>query len=545
MKHHPFLKGMAVCLSTLLAGLFVFFYATSRGLHRKYKIDYTIPAINNWPSVGNLQVGIGVRQITPLMEYYDTWTDINGNGAYEPDIDTYEDVNGNDTFDLVWMAGFDSNRPAQGVNDPLWSRAIAFRNNGLTIVLVSIDSIGLTYDQYISIRQMVKKIRSDIDHITFAATHTHNAPDTIGLWSYRLLLNSRFDEEYIKFLQQCTCDAVLEAVENLVPTDTIIANAYVPKENFSRDSRQPIMVDHQLPVAWFRKKINGQSIGTLASWGMHPEAFGSENTFISSDFVHYYRQAMENGLAGTNGFAGFGGRSVFFTGPVGGLMTQLGLEITDRFGQQQSHDGRDKAQAQGENLAILASQALRSSTAKKMEDQHVALSAKTFYSPVGWPMKILVALGTVHPGLYGNIFATKVRSEINAIRVGEIELLTTPGEIFPEIVDGGIETPDGADIPIPPVEVPPLRHCMTGWLNLNINLGMDEVGYIVPISQWDRKPPYTYENKKAPYGEVYIGTPKASRIIYQTSIELLDHLHTTLRNAPEKTALPRPMPDSH
>ena len=52
MKHHPFLKGMAVCLSTLLAGLFVFFHTTSRGLHRKYKIDYTIPAINNWPSVG-------------------------------------------------------------------------------------------------------------------------------------------------------------------------------------------------------------------------------------------------------------------------------------------------------------------------------------------------------------------------------------------------------------------------------------------------------------------------------------------------------------
>jgi len=220
---------------------------------------------------------------------------------------------------------------------------------------------------------------------------------------------------------------------------------------------------------------------TNYQWLGYSEAFGNRNTFITSDFVHYYRQAMEKGLTGTNGFAGFGGRSIFFTGPVGGLMTQLGLEITDRFGQRQSHDGRGKAQAQGENLAILAAQALRSLTAKKMADQHVALSAKTFYSPVGWPMKILVILGTVHPGLYGNIFATKVRSEINAIRVGEIELLTTPGEIFPEIVDGGIETPGGADIPIPPVEVPPLRQCMAGWLNLNINLGMDEAGYIVTM----------------------------------------------------------------
>ena len=229
----------------------------------------------------------------------------------------------------------------------------------------------------------------------------------------------------------------------------------------------------------FKKKANGQSIGTLSSWGMHSEAFGSKNTLLTSDFVHYYRRAMEKELTGANGFIGFGGKSIFFTGPIGGLVTQLGLEITDRFGQRQNHDGRSKAQ--GENLAILAARALRSLTTKKMGGQHVALSAKTFYFPVGWPMKILVILGTVHPGLYGNILTTKVRSEINAICVGEIEILTTPGEIFPEILDEGIETPDGADILIPPIEVPPLRQCMARWLNLNINLGMDEAGYIVTM----------------------------------------------------------------
>lgn len=71
------------------------------------------------------------------------------------------------------------------------------------------------------------------------------------------------------------------------------------------------------------------------------------------------------------------------------------------------------------------------------------------------------------------------------------------------------------------------------------------LGYIVPMSQWDRKPSYTYENKKAPYGEVYIGSPAASWIIYQTSVELLDHLHTTLRNAPRKASLLEPMPDPY
>ena len=89
---------------------------------------------------------------------------------------------------------------------------------------------------------------------------------------------------------------------------------------------------------------------------------------------------MENGLSGENGFKGFGGEAVFFTGPAGGLMTQLGLAIVDRSGQTQAHNGREKSRAQGENLALLAAGALRDTNTGnrlKMKRQQVAVSAKT------------------------------------------------------------------------------------------------------------------------------------------------------------------------
>src|SRR5690606_37554844 len=163
----------------------------------------------------------------------------------------------------------------------------------------------------------------------------------------------------MSMIKESVKDATLEAVANLRPAETTIANAHVPKENFTRDSRDPQVVDHQLPLAWFKDKETGRSIGTLASWGMHPEAIGAKN-ILSSDFVHYFREAMENGLLdGPGAFEGFGGKSVFFTGPVGGLMTQLGIEITDRFGVGIKPDSVEKAEAQGENLAILAAEALR------------------------------------------------------------------------------------------------------------------------------------------------------------------------------------------
>ena len=35
-----------------------------------------------------------------------------------------------------------------------------------------------------------------------------------------------------------------------------------------------------------------------------------------------------------------------------------------------------------------------------------------------------------------------------------------------------------------------------------LGLAQDEVGYILPRRQWDAREPYTYDYKKAPYGEI-------------------------------------------
>lgn len=524
LARHKILRALLILLVILFATGFGYVRYKMHGPHREYELDIVLPVAGAWEPVGDLQVGVGKKDVTPDMALYDTWTDVDNNSRFDPKVDTYEDRNGNGTFDLVWIGGFGIDRAAQGVNDPLWARAMAFRNNGVTVAMVSIDSVGITLDRYITIRKMIESANPEIDHVVFSATHTHEAPDTMGIWSYWFLWGSRFDEGYMRQVQEGARDAVLEAVANLRPAEAVLAKAHVPKENYTRDSRDPQVVDNQLPLAWFKEKGTGASIGILTSWGMHPEAMGGKNPYISSDFVHYFREAMENGLEGPGGFEGFGGDCVFFTGPVGGLMTQLGIEIVDRHGVGFQPDSIEKAEAQGHNLAILGATALRSAEAKPMVDQRVAFSAKTFYAAVGWPFKLALYLGEVHPGLYNG----KAKSEINALRVGEIEILTTPGEIFPEIVYGGVENPEGADFTIAPVEVPPLFDAMKGTLKMNFNLANDEIGYIVPKSQWDTKAPYTYGDDSAPYGEIYTGNPEIAPDIHRASLEMIQRLHETL-----------------
>jgi len=520
MRRHKIISGILLTPVFLFVLLFCYVWVKSYGPHRDYEIDITLPASADAFTGGDLEVGMAIRDVTPNPDDYDTWVDVTENGQFIKGEDVYTDRTGSGTFDLVWLGGFGINRPMKEINDPLWSRAVAFRANDVTIAMVSIDSVGITWDRVVNMRKLIEAENPDIDHVVIHSTHTHNAPDTMGIWSYWFLWGSRFDEGYITMIEEQTRDAVLEAVENLRPAETTIANAYVPSENFSRDSRPPYIYDHDMPLAWFRDKETGESIGTIASWGMHPEAIGARN-ILSSDFCHYFREAMENGLEGPGAFEGFGGHSIFFSGPLGGLMTQLGLDITDRHGVTVDRDSVEKAQAQGENLAILAAEALRGPDAKVMEDTRLAVAAKTFYAAVGWPFKAALYLGVVHPGVYGG----KAKSEVNALRIGEIGVVTIPGEIFPEIVDGGIESPDGADFPGEPVEVPPLRMAMSGEIVMVPNLTNDQIGYIVPKTQWDQKPPYTYGRNSAPYGEIYTGNPEIAPAVHSASMEMIRRIN--------------------
>ena len=160
-RRHPILTAFLVLL--IAAGIFVRY--RMHGPHRDYRVDLA------WASQVDanapLEVGVGMRNITPDLSTYDSWTDSDGNSKFEPKKgDTYEDRNGNGDFDFVWLGGFSANRPAQGVNDPLSSRALALRHGARTVVLVSIDSVGLTHERFIDNRPASFAIRGNLRSMT-------------------------------------------------------------------------------------------------------------------------------------------------------------------------------------------------------------------------------------------------------------------------------------------------------------------------------------------------------------------------------------------
>ena len=100
-----------------------------------------------------LRVGFAQVPITP--DVYDQWTDVNDDAQFDPDVDEWVDGNNNGHFDPVWIAGFQKQRPAQGVKDDLMAVAVVIEDGDRRMAIVATDTIGLMRKFVLDVRQSV------------------------------------------------------------------------------------------------------------------------------------------------------------------------------------------------------------------------------------------------------------------------------------------------------------------------------------------------------------------------------------------------------
>jgi len=296
-------------------------------------------------------------------------------------------------------------------------------------------------------------------------------------------------------------------------------------EELLMDTRDPQVMDAGLRLIQALDAETNATLGTLVAWGNHPETLWSDNLYISSDFPHYLREGIENGVYDGDSLVqpGLGGVAVYINGAIGGLMTtRASMPLEDPFlDTTYTEASFDKAKAQGDRLAMLALTALENPDTV-VEQASISLRAKTLTLPLDNPMfRLASLLGVLDFGMTGWF---KTRSEIAAFELGPASFICVPGEIYPEIVNGGVEAPEGQDFQMSPVEDPGLRALMPGTHRFVLGLSNDEIGYILPKSQWDVEAPYTYGRDNAPYGEENSLGPETASILYQEFAQILSEL---------------------
>ncbi len=458
------------------------------------------------PHDGQLYVAAGSRTITPTSE--------------------------NHPCDM-FIGGTSSNRRPKETHDDLEARAIVLQQDGEHAVLVSMDLVGWIISDVDKVWDRLEALGVDPDHVTIASTHTHTAPDSVGIWGPSDFESGRCPE-YIDFLVDTVVDLVVELSETMVPvevyaTETTINVPESNHPNLLSDSRRPNIMNDHFTLARF-DDMQGQTVATMLNWHNHPECM-IEHKVYSADFPRWTRLKMEQEL---------GGVCVYFSGTVGGLMTTLGVDVPERTedGEPVLEDGQTvlateedevKTWSFGYVLAEIALEALadapKMEQAFEVDDEYIEIPLDNIVFVTAFELGILEPYDEMvldNPDVCG--FGGCFPYTIQYVRIGSLHMVSLPGEVFSETSVGrpasSFDWSEKSDGEYGIKEYPAItgyRETLpNGHLLMEFGLANNEIGYIIPYE--DMHPSNHPDN----YEEYFSAGLHTEQILREGVIRLLE-----------------------
>lgn len=496
------------------------------------------------PAGGQLLAGAAAVDVTPAL-CEDAAAD-----ASVPQFDPEREC-----FRWIHLAGFSpyvpfrrGNRLAEGVHDPIWARALALRDAaGETLVLVAADLPGLGRKHTGPVRRRAARDHGIPEtHVILHSTHTHSAPDASGYWSTLMTGHNRRYTTWLRERIGVSIDRALDALRPASLTTATTTHAAcqdrrsgalkekddcrLPAVNrdaddpsagydrfvMQRDLRDPVVGNTRIVAAELRALDGGETIATLVNWHNHPDTLGSGNRLLSSDYPHYLRRYLERER---------GGVAVFVAGTVGNQMSGLRgtpVPLRDEDGRRVVEtapdgserpvlvtEGWEKIRSTGYEIASAADAAL--DAAEPLPDADVAVTTVSFDTPVDNVIHLLGTWSVWHhdveaedrlryrwPDCRGLLGC--VRAEVALIEIGDLSLLTAPGEIDPAYALGRPEIvadygPEWGAWRFPAMAG--VDHLMPGRHHGFVGSAQDYLSYMVPPADntgwWNFDHPNHYE----------------------------------------------------
>jgi hypothetical protein len=465
----------------------------------------------------------------------------------------------------VYMAGFGFNRVATGVHDDLYARCLALNAGGQTVAICGVDLIGLFYPDVLKVRAEVKARAPEITHLIIGSSHDHEGPDTLGIWGPRVFVTG-VNQKYLDWVEERIADAAAQAARNMRDATLTLARNDSPLLSLLQDdSRPPYVKDPYLFVMRLAAAGTNKPIATLVNWSDHAETLDSKNTLITADYPHWLCEYVEGHGGGT---------AVFINGSIGGLLSTLGSQVAllnPETGKVAKDGTWEKAQLVG---TMLGESAVRTvdENGQKVNVESLVIRKKVILIPLANQLfrfdagmggfgesRPLYTNGKPDPttvekpisdlqSLMESLMGKKVPAAVLEQQLGGLktfkyatgqdmqtevdyleflsggrvvaEILTVPGEIYPELVNGGITRYPGADYPNAPFE-PTLRSHLKSRYQFIFGLANDEIGYMIPKAEWDNQPPWLLHKPERWYGEVNSAGPDVAGTVTRALVSLI------------------------
>ena len=318
-------------------------------------------------------------------------------------------------------------------------RALVFEQEGTRVAIVSADFLGFPATLGNRVRAAVTNIPAN--NILIGATHTHSAPDCYGFPDGQG--GTAMEPKYLKTVCARMAEAINEAVGKLQPARIKVATGEA-KGKIAYNYYAEQLYDPRCSVI---QALDGSDrpIATLVNYAIHPEVLGSRAGICSPDLIGplYDR--------------------IFMNSAQGGMVTA----------DNRQKDGGE-ARKWEECIRIgtlLADEALRIvHDTPELPSPKLFCAARSISFPVDSPLmrSLLKELPGAPPTPDG-----KLTTQMNLLNLGNVQILTIPGEALPNI---GYY----------------LKRKMRGKHNLLFGLTNDAFGYILTKEDFDSFKRYAY-----------------------------------------------------
>lgn len=231
-------------------------------------------------------------------------------------------------FKALPLAGYGNRqgKPAEGVHDDVWVKAIAFVSQSRTGIVVCADALIIPREiSALAMLQLHTRFGLDRASVYFSATHTHCSLGGWGEGPVGEAFAGPFQPSVRIWFAQQLAEAAAGALGNLQPASIGTGSFQAPHLVRNRLVGDRGQVDPEFSLLVVQQKAGASAV--LGSYAAHPTILGGGTMVFSAEYPGAWQRAVEKAT---------GGIALFAAGSVGSHSPKApkgGFEGVDAMGE--------------------------------------------------------------------------------------------------------------------------------------------------------------------------------------------------------------------
>jgi neutral ceramidase len=210
-----------------------------------------------------------------------------------PDLNPVKDKKGRTIYPKIPLGGFGQRlgKPAQGIHDSLYVKAITLKTGNQVAVLICVDMLIMPPNIADSVVSRLSAHGIKRDQLFFSATHTHSGTGGWGKGPIARVFSGKENKKIEAMLINQIISAAEESFKNLRASKigsgsfngaTYTRNRLTGNPNYKNDDFNFISI----------QQLNGKK-SIIGIFSAHATTLGSKNMMFSADYPGYWERKME------------------------------------------------------------------------------------------------------------------------------------------------------------------------------------------------------------------------------------------------------------